>query len=558
MNRWTQYIIAGAVSSALLFCACSNGLLANGGVSETTNGVTANVVYPDGSPCANAQVRLRLQDYVVDFPESTLTAAKTGIDSTTDTKGRLHLKEVGPGRYFIEVDDGAGNALALKVVVSEKDSLINLGTDTIHAAGTVIGTIINAPPGQFYVQVRGLEHIAFVNKEGGGFRFSGLPPGRFAFRIVSNRPDSMATDLDSVTVLSNAVSDIGMVWLQNYSRRIVLNTTATGADVSETVAHFPVLVRLTPATFDFSQARADGVGIGFCKSNGTSLDFEIERWDSAGNKAEIWVKVDTVFGNNGTQNIRMVWGNPAIVSSVNKYRVFDTADGFQGVWHMNEPGAAACLDATGNHYDGMPYGMTPSSSSAGAIGQAQQFDGTSSYIRMNGTAQSHLDIGENGVYTISAWVYSDTADLVPHLIAGKGHEQYYVKMMLNDVLKTLYWENVEYHGLVGWQITESPATAKTWKHIVGVRNGTNQLMYVDGELADSTTRSIAGSIARNTGEDFSIGAYLRDITYLTPEGYCYFKGAIDEVRICTRAYDAAWIKLSFMNQKATDALVRFQ
>jgi hypothetical protein len=48
----------------------------------------------------------------------------------------------------------------------------------------------------------------------------------------------------------------------------------------------------------FSQAQFGGSDIRFTKADNTFLPYEIERWDSAHSQAEIWVKVDTVFGND--------------------------------------------------------------------------------------------------------------------------------------------------------------------------------------------------------------------------------------------------------------------
>jgi hypothetical protein len=92
---------------------------------------------------------------------------------------------------------------------------------------------------------------------------------------------------------------------------------------------------------------------------------------------------------------------------------------------------------------------------------------------------------------------------------------------------------------------------------VGVRDGNNQYLYLDGELV-SNSYGLAGnlSLARNTADDFSIGKYLRSADY-TGEGFSWFDGLIDEVRISSRSRGADWIKLCYMNQKETDALLKW-
>jgi hypothetical protein len=119
------------------------------------------------------------------------------------------------------------------------------------------------------------------------------------------------------------------------------------------------------------------------------------------------------------------------------------------------------------------------------------------------------------------------------------------------------WEFVEYHDKSGWQSTQAAAISKTWKYLVGKRDGYKQYFYCDGELVDSTYFSNSGFVPRNTGSDCTIGRFMQSVTSPSNDGYCYFNGKIDEVRIASAAQSADWIKLCFMNQKANDALVVF-
>jgi hypothetical protein len=355
---------------------------------------------------------------------------------------------------------------------------------------------------------------------------------------------------DAVTMISDLAE-----W--RFSAPLHLNTTASGAGVAGNVMDFPVLVRLSPAQFDFSQAAASGADIRFTKSdNMTPLPYEIEQWDSAGLSATLWVRVDTVYGNSSDRYFVMHWGastGPATVSHSKGSAVFDTATGFQGVWHLNEEGfASPARDATGNGYDGV---ATATSAVPGEIGAAQAFNGISSYIEMPGTANGRLNFPLHGCYSVSAWVHADSLDGGYHMIVGKGHEQYYLKLMGPN---EPYWEFVEYEDQVGWQQTDFPATAKQWKYLVGVRNGNAQYLYIDGQLADSTIQ--AGNApplpARNTGCNVSVGRYAEFVTR-DDQGYAWFKGKIDEVRMCNTVPSADCIKLCYMNQRQDNRLVVF-
>src|SRR5690606_2609268 len=124
------------------------------------------------------------------------------------------------------------------------------------------------------------------------------------------------------------------------------------------VRNFPVLIRLGAAEATiFTQAKAGGADIRFAKSDDTPLSYQIESWDAAGTKAAIWVKIDTVRGNNSTQSIKMHWGNTEADSESNGAAVFDTANGYKTVLHMNEP-TGDVNDATINAVVGTNTGTT--------------------------------------------------------------------------------------------------------------------------------------------------------------------------------------------------------
>ncbi|MBD3322312.1 MAG: DUF2341 domain-containing protein, partial [Chitinivibrionales bacterium] len=133
-----------------------------------------------------------------------------------------------------------------------------------------------------------------------------------------------------------------------YSKTLYLNTTSSGANVSQDINNFPVLIRLNASNFNFLQAKGNGDDIRFSKSdNQTAISYEIERWDSANQVAEIWVKIDTVFGNSNIQNFEMYWGNASASSQSNGAAVFSSSYDYEGVWHLDEDGSAQRADATG-------------------------------------------------------------------------------------------------------------------------------------------------------------------------------------------------------------------
>jgi hypothetical protein len=552
-------IITMAALGALMGCTRSTDPVVDGSVSETTNGIVARVVYPDGEPCADCAVRLRAADYVVPAASSMTKKTTQPGDPTTDARGRFNLPEIDAGTYVLEITDRIGHGLALRLVKDRDDTTLFLGTDTIRPLGCLQGTVANPGTQPLLVQLAGLEHSAKVNLSDGSFRFAGLPAGGFGLRFASVKAPSLPADVDSVEISSADTTRIAAVNLLPFSRVLTLNTAPSGAGVSEDVVGFPLLVRLNAANFDFSQAQPDGSDLRFFRKDQTPLPYEIERWDAASGIGEIWVRLDTIFGNDDSQSLQMLWGELTAGVPLDSAAVFDTVDGFQGVWHLNEAGISPCFDATPNRYTGTPYRMNAASAVAGAVGIGRHFEGDSAYFQMHGTADGRLNFAQDGAYAVSAWVRIDSTDTLDQMILSKGHEQYYLNTHYVNAASGHAWEFVEYHDQQGWQTTSAAAHSGAWKYLVGIRNGTRQYLYIDGVLMDSSITLLPGTISRTVGNDLTIGRYIQAIGE-TPSAkdFSYFNGTIDEVRISSMVCSPAWIRLCYMNQRADDRLISYR
>jgi hypothetical protein len=558
------------VAAALLFIRCAALQPVAGTGSQAGNGRVTCVIYnSNGFPASGAAVYMRRLDYTADTSGAALR--KLGIsryDTFTDAHGAFSIDSVDTGSYCIEVNDGKSCAVLLTCTVTATNTLVRIPGDTLRPTGSIKGAFASAPdaPVALYVQIYGLERIGVRDTATGGFVIRDVPRSSYSLRVLASWADYRPVRIDNVAVVSNQVTDIGKIdflhlsqWL--YSKRLYLNTSAAGADVPGTVTDFPVLIRLRAGTFDFGRAKADGGDLRFTKANGTPLPYEIERWEPVAGRAEVWVGVDTIHGSDSTQSLMMYWGNPSAADSSNGAAVFDTASGFQGIWHLGETDSLA-PDATGNRYNGTGYFTA---SVTGIIGNAQHFNGASSHIRMKGTApQSRLNFPLNGRYTVSAWIYHDTlADSVTYVIAGKGELHYFMKtfgLAQSTATHAHQWEFTEYRGNDIWHAaTFVPATSKTWVYLVGIMDGYNQYLYINGALVMNGFQVFGTgqtTVPRDTSDDFSIGAFLRP-TIAWNQGYAWFNGAIDEVDVSSIPRSADWIRLCYMNQKQQDALVKW-
>ncbi len=330
-----------------------------------------------------------------------------------------------------------------------------------------------------------------------------------------------------------------------HSTTIRFNTTENGADIRSDLYNFPVLIRLNNTKLDFTQAQSNGEDIRFTKSDNTQISYEIERWDAISELAEIWVLIDTVYGNGDSQTIKMYWGKSDAVDSSNGADVFETAMNFTGVWHLNEDGNnnnPGYFDATSNHNDGQGNSMETTSDVSGIIGIAQDFDGTSDYIEVpDDTTLKPINI------TVSAWIKPDTWEKIFESIVSKEKSDNpwpsfdFRRDNNSNAIQVHLAEDSEQ----GYALANNVVTG-TWQHVAFTYDGETILIYQNGIQTGSNTAP-SGELAP-TSSVLRIAAN----SYMSTRE---FDGVIDEVRISSIPRSADWIKACFENQREYQTLI---
>jgi hypothetical protein len=339
------------------------------------------------------------------------------------------------------------------------------------------------------------------------------------------------------------------------SRTIVVNTSSAGAQITGSVLNFPLLVRLDKSFFPFDSVAHGGRNVRFRKSDGTPRPYEIESWDSAGGAAAIWVLIDTVFANNAAQNVLMFWSSPTGADSSNGHAVFDTANGFLGVWHMNDAPLGQNMNSAQNAFNTTlsQTGVNPVlHSGGGMIAQADSLP-TNGYL-VAGNLPTPQQV------TISAWVYP-------------------VKVATNGKIICKSWSNyntpyqiysleanggtatsVQFHvGLSSayslYVVGNNAMPQNAWTYLTGTYDGTTLRLFVNGTEVNTTP---VGTLPAppppqvpTNNQPWTIGSW----NLATGE---YFSGKIDEVRICSGAFGPDFIKLSYESQRPGSAMVTFK
>ncbi|MBN1576664.1 MAG: DUF2341 domain-containing protein, partial [Chitinispirillaceae bacterium] len=366
-----------------------------------------------------------------------------------------------------------------------------------------------------------------------------------------------------VTVLlfgsaSLSLSDDYKNW--NYSQTFFQNTTISGANVSANVYHFPLLVRLNPGNFScFSQTLASGADIRFTKTDGTHLPYQIERWvDHTGNNdtAEIWVLIDTVYGNTCSPSFVMYWGNPDAVDSSDGAMVFRAKNGFLGTYHLG----GNLNNTTGSGHNGTDSNSVDTS--AGIIGRARAFNGSSQYFHVG-------DLPDRPRGTISCWFRPKT-NFTSLATTSQG---IWGKKESDSVNATLTLRGADFllgNGSTGAIQTKienfissssssaylsgvaNSFSAGTWYHVSWTWGNNFDAIYING-VADSSDTGI--KIITGSAND-EIGRSYYDVGNIESGGPLYFKGTLDEFRFDSTIRPSAWIRLCYQNQKFNQSLVQ--
>jgi hypothetical protein len=380
----------------------------------------------------------------------------------------------------------------------------------------------------------------------------------------------------AVTGLSVAQENLSQ-W--QYRENVKLNTSVTGAAVAGDVVNFPLLVRLNAANFSsgFAQSKAGGADLRFTKGDSvTRLSHQVESWDSAGKSAVIWVRVDTVKGNATTQKIVMHWGKADAADSSKSAAVFQTSNGFQGVWHLGN----SLNDATANANHGTDNLTTDT---AGIIGRGRSFGGSTNDFRVEDTISgqfiklgSPASLNIAGIITLEAWArwrvaFDGDRSILIHTADGvtenRGETFLRPASVTSSGLSGSRYEAGTHVGTtpaggttvnyMSGNIGGAETDFDTWIRLVGVYNGSTWTVYYNGDGAGSFVGSQSqdgrGAIATNGA--WYIGGHPRPAN----GGQAWsrwFSGDLDELRISNVARSADWIKLDYENQKANSTTVQ--
>ncbi len=570
--RWK---LGGLLAAAAVLFSCTDKgptNLAGSEIGNPTIALTGTALYPDGSIAGGARVTLRKAGFLAEDKAAKILSSSARLGQSkvsvslanvfTDADGKYRIDSVDDGEYRIEINDGQNQGVLHDCTVKARKGLKDtaLASDKLVATGTIHGVIKwDSPPVSPYLALPyGTEHVAIVDPTNGRFTLADMPAGTYTLKLGCLGRGCLSKDVEHVVVTAGTEKTLDTVALSSFaaedystwtkSAKLAINTSASGANVTDTLYNFPLLVRLDNANFDFSQADGRGRDIRFGGSAGQHLHYDIERWDSLEHRAEIWVRVDTVFGANAAQSLTLHWGNPTAAFYSGSTQVFAAQEGFRGVWHLGEEGSSTVngfRDASGHENHGTGQGISPVSSHAAVAGEGLNFDGTTSMLV---APDSSLHTKDS--LTLEFWV--NFAALGPFKrIVSKAYFTPQAPWSEYDIELDGTASKLAFSVALGGSLYSVLSTTKPalgdWYHVAGTYDGSNLRIYVNGK--EEAVAAKAGVIT-DYGRGLTFGKYEYD-------NVSNFRGQLDEVRVSARARTAAWIKMTYENQRAGSLVPAF-
>jgi biopolymer transport protein ExbB len=216
----------------------------------------------------------------------------------------------------------------------------------------------------------------------------------FAKKLVSALLFALAAGLAMLPASAQAW------WNDDWSlrKKITVDTSSSGANVTDQIGSLPVLIRLHVGNFKFSQAKEDASDLRFVADDDkTPLKYHIDKFDSLLGEALVWVRLQDLKPGAKT-DIWLYYGNKKAVAANDAKGTYDSDT--QLVYHFNERGTPA-LDssvwANGSQNVGKPTTGT-------IIGNGLKLDAQQPLTL---PASPSLALADGAQMTWSAWVKPD-------------------------------------------------------------------------------------------------------------------------------------------------------
>ena len=298
---------------------------------------------------------------------------------------------------------------------------------------------------------------------------------------------------------------------------------------TEPLADFPVLVTLSPSSFDYEAVGSEGEGLSFVLPDCQLLAHEIDRWE-VGGTSHVWVSVPLIEPG-AVRDIFLFYGQEDPVQRATSNEVF--TEDFVAVYHLEDASLA----------DASAYRRAGANRSAvlddGWVGNGRLFDANSSIAIPDGAFSEGL-----APRTACVWARSDNDGAAWYWFFAHGTGS----NAQGGFALNRHGTQLECLGGDGSRSVLRGVFAagdRSWRYVCCSYDGTDATLWADGVPLLIEERNWPIGLA--TGQIGS--SVMPDNT-----GNSSWDGALDELRVSSVARSADWIAAEYASM--TGRLVR--
>jgi biopolymer transport protein ExbB len=356
-------------------------------------------------------------------------------------------------------------------------------------------------------------------------------------------------------------------WNDEWSMRkqITVDTSSTGANITDQIGTVPMLIRLHIGNFRFASAKNDGGDIRFVAADDkTPLKHHVEKYDSLLGEALIWVGVPNVQPG-AKANIWLYYGNQKAPASVDAKGTFDQDTLL--TYHFAERGTPS-LDSSAWGNNAQSAGQAADGS---LIGTGLRLDGRTGLTL---PASPSMALPASAAITVSGW-FKPAALQRNSAIYSRRDGSNALVIGLDDGAPFV---EVTVNGSVQRTAASAPVAPGGWHHLAMVATPGLITLYLDGNAyatlsatlpALNSVATIGGDVAVVTpvtapaapaGDPNAAPGDVAAVAVPAPVAAAMagFAGDLDEFAISKVARSAGFIKLLATNQgQDTSKLMSF-
>lgn len=326
-------------------------------------------------------------------------------------------------------------------------------------------------------------------------------------------------------------------------RQISVDASVTGADVQETLADFPVLVRLHAGNFGYFMELADnGRDLRFLKDEQTPLHYQIEQLDSSNEMGLVWVRLPQVRGGVSSDDFWMYYGSANAADASDGKALYDVAQGL--VYHF-KVGENLPQDATA--YASHAVDSKAQIQSTGWIGAAAQFNGAGP-ISINPAPQ--LAMSADKGWSFSTWIKIDQPQTTANVLSAVDGANRLELSLQGTSLSA---------SANGVRMAPVNLTLGRWQQLSLVLRPENLDLYTSSNSAKNPRSYSPPQILELYVDGVSVGSSRINLSAFNPAITLgdHFNGWMDEVQIAATARSPDWVKLSYRSQSPDFAVLGF-